>query len=139
MRIRALPLAAPLVLALAAACADTLPDQDLRIVDARPVERLSAALLWRDFRTQHEQAARTYNGRAVIVTGEVIRAGTDDDGAAYVLFGQDGDGGVHAGLLEEEAAGIIGRVQETSRISLKCFCQGFDGRYVVLKSCIAER
>lgn len=127
-------IAAPLV----TACADTLPGQDLRIVDAQPVERLSAALLWRDFQTQRDEAERVYNGRAVIVTGEVTRAGTDDEGLPYVYFAQTDTGGLRAGLLEEQAADVIAAVQEQPRVSLKCFCEGTDGKDVVLKSCIPE-
>jgi hypothetical protein len=119
------------------ACSDSRPDQDLRIIEARPVERLSAALLWQDFQTQRDAAERTYNGNAVTITGEAARAGTDDEGRPYVFFALEG-GGIFAYLLNDRTAEVIAALQEESRVSLKCFCDGFDDRHVVLKSCIPE-
>ena len=120
------------------ACGNSRPDQDLRIVDARPVERLSAALLWQDFEAQRDAAERTYNGNAVIITGDATRAGTDDEGRPYVYFAQSAEAGILAFILTERTAEVIAAVQDDTRISLKCFCDGFDGRHVVLESCIPE-
>jgi hypothetical protein len=122
---------------LAAACTDRLPEQDLRIFETPPVERLSAALLWQDFQTVREQAERNYNGRAIVVIGEVTRAGTEDTGEAYVYFGQTESAGVYARLLAEQASAILAGVQDNPRVRLKCFCEGFETN-VVLKSCVAE-
>lgn len=119
-----------------AACADTLPDQDLRITEAHPVERLSAALLWQDFQTQRETAERNYNGRAVIVVGDVTRTGSGAPGERYVYFGQNDTGGVHASLLDEVADDILAAVRDNPRVSLKCFCEGMSTSDVILKSCI---
>lgn len=120
------------------ACTDRLPDQDLRIVDAVPVERLSAAVLWQDFNADREQAERIYKGKAVVVNGSVTRAGAGAPGDRYVYFGQSEVAGVHASLLDEQAESILASVKESPRITLKCFCEGMASD-VVLKSCVAER
>lgn len=122
---------------VATGCTDRLPDQDLRIIQAAPVERLSAALLWQDFHTVPDQAARTYNGNALVITGDVTRAGTEDTGEAYVYFAQTETAGVYAGLLAEQAPAILAGIQENPRVRLKCFCEGLATN-VVLKSCVAE-
>lgn len=123
---------------VAAGCTDQLPDQDLRIIEAAPVERLSAALLWQDFQTVREQAERTYNGKAIVVTGDVTRAGTGDTGETYVYFAQTETAGVYAALLAEQAPAILAGIQDNPRVRLKCFCEGLSTN-VVLKSCVAEQ
>lgn len=133
MRLRALTCASVLVIA---ACVDRLPDQDLRIVDAVPVERLSAALLWQDFQKAREQAERTYNGKAVVVTGTVTRAGSGEPGERYVHFAQTDTAGIHASLLDERADAILAAVKENPRVALKCFCEGMTTD-IILKSCVA--
>lgn len=136
---RALPraLAAAWFVAVAIACTDRLPAQDLRILETAPVERLSAALLWQDFQSVREQAERNYNGRAIVVTGDVTRAGTEDTGDAYVYFAQTESAGVYAVLLADQAPAILAAIQENPRVRLKCFCEGLSAN-VVLKSCVAE-
>jgi hypothetical protein len=121
-----------------AGCTDRLPDQDLRIIEAAPVERLSAALLWQDFQTSREQAERNYNGKAIVVIGDVTRAGTEETGETYVYFAQTDTAGVYAVLLAEQAKAILASVQDNSRVRLKCFCEGLSTN-VVLKSCVAEQ
>ena len=121
---------------LAGGCTDSLPEQDLRILEATPVERMSAALLWQDFQTVPDQAARTYNGKAVVVSGDVTRAGTEEEGRAYVYFAQTETAGVYATLLADHAAAILAGVQDNTRVRLKCFCEGLATN-VVLKSCVA--
>jgi hypothetical protein len=125
------------VLGVAAGCTDRLPDQDLRILETPPVARLSAALLWQDFQTVTDQAARNYNGKAIVVSGDVTRAGTEETGETYVYFAQTDTAGVYAGLLVEQASAILDDVQEDPRVRLKCFCQGLSTN-VVLKSCVVE-
>jgi hypothetical protein len=139
--LRRRPLAAALLcgwlFATAGACTDRLPDQDLRIIDAQPVERLSVALLWQDFQTVPEQAARTYNGKSVVVLGEVTGSGSAASGEAHVFFAQTPTAGVYAGLLAEQASSVLAGIAENPRVRLKCFCEGFETN-VVLKSCITE-
>jgi hypothetical protein len=129
------------VVALAAgvaACTDRLPDQDLRIVEAVPVERLSVALLWQDFETSRAQAESNYNGKAVVIIGEATGAGTDAPGDRYVYFKRTDTGGIRANLLDERASAVLAAVKDAPRVTLKCFCEGVSGVDVVLKSCIAE-
>ena len=124
-------------LGVGAGCTDRLPEQDLRILETPPVARLSAALLWQDFQTVGEQAARNYNGKAIVVSGDVTRAGTEETGETYVYFAQTDTAGVYAGLLVEQASAILDEVQKNPRVRLRCFCQGLSTN-VVLKSCVAE-
>ena len=135
---RALPRAATAVwlVVMLMACTARRPDQDRRILEASPVERLSAALLWQDFQSVREQAERAYVGRALIVAGDVTRAGTDEAGEAYVYFGQTPTGGVYAVLLDDQAEAIMAAVEQETRVQLKCFCEGLTTD-VVLRSCIA--
>ena len=123
--------------AAASACTDRLPDQDLRIMEASPVERLSAALLWQDFQNVPEQAERNYTGKAIVVIGEVTGSGTSETGEAHVFFAQTPTAGVYAGLLDEQASSILASVRENPRVRLKCFCEGLSTN-VVLKSCVVE-
>jgi len=123
---------------VAVACTDRLPEQDLRIVEAVPVERLSVALLWQDFETSRVQAESNYNGKAVVIVGEVTGTGSDVPGDRYVYFKRTDTGGVRANLLDERASAVLAAVKDAPRVTLKCFCEGISGADVVLKSCIAE-
>lgn len=125
-----------LALLAGVACVDRRPEQDGRIADAVPVERLSVALLWQDFQDNREQANRVYNGKAVIVTGAVTRAGSDRPGDRYVYFGRTGQAGIHASLLDEAAPAILQAVNTNPTVTLKCFCEGIQTD-IVLTSCIA--
>ena len=131
-------LAFAMTLALAVcACTDRLPDQDLRIVDAKPVERLSAALLWQDFQSQRERAEQNYNGKALLVVGDVTKLGTDVPGDRYVYFGQTETNGILANLLDDRASTVLEAARVNPRVTLKCFCEGLASD-VILKSCIAQ-
>lgn len=129
--------AALVVLILAAACTDSLPDQDLRILSATPVMKLSADILWKEYAADRAAADRSYRGKAIVVTGTATSTGSDAPTDRFVLFGQTEDKllGVRANLLDEQAVAILERAREEPRVTLKCFCQGLDG-HVVLKSCV---
>jgi tRNA_anti-like len=119
------------------ACVDQLPEQDLRILSTPPAARLSADLLWEDYRTNREQADRTYRGKAIVVTGTVTAAGAGEPGQRYVVFGRAaGGGGVRASLLDEQASAILASAKEQPKLTIKCFCEGVTD-YVILKSCVA--
>ena len=122
----------------ASSCTDRLPDQDLRIVDAKPVERLSAALLWQDFQSQRERAEQNYNGKALLIVGDVTKVGTDVPGDRYVYFGQTETNGIRANLLDDRAAAILEVARANPRVTLKCFCEGMTSD-VILKSCITQQ
>lgn len=102
------------------------------------MERLSAALLWQDFQTVRDQAESRYNGKAIVVIGEVTGSGTSETGEAHVFFAQTPTAGVYAGLLADQASAILAGVRENPRVRLKCFCEGLTTN-VVLKSCVTEQ
>jgi hypothetical protein len=136
MRHRACFLLIACALSVSAACMDRLPDQDLRILSATPVARLSADILWQEYQADRDAADRNYWGKPIVVTGTVTATGAADvptDG--YVLFGQDETFGVRANLLEDQAVAIMAEVAPDRRLTLKCFCEGLSG-HVVLKSCV---
>jgi hypothetical protein len=132
-----LPFAA--LLALAAACVDRLPDQDLRILSATPAAKLSADLLWKEFQADADQARRTYFGKVVEITGTASHVGDDVGTDRYILFGQSGsEFGVRANLLDEQAPAILARARENPTITLKCYVDALDG-HLPLKSCVEAR
>lgn len=120
-----------------AACVDSLPAQDRRIITAVPVEKLSADILWQEYQADAAAADAKYWGHAVEVTGRVTAADSDTV-QTYVLFGQDGDIGVRADALDDRAADIVAAARVGERLTLKCFCAGLDG-HVRLKSCVLPR
>jgi hypothetical protein len=126
-----------LLLLLATACIDRLPDQDLRILAATtPDMKLSADLLWKAFKDNAGEARRLYFGKVVEVTGTATVIGTDAPTERFVLFGQeDGKFGVRANLLDDRAREILSSIPDNKRITLRCFCEGLDG-HVILKSCV---
>ena len=126
-------LAAALV--ASAACVDRLPAQDLRILSAAPAAKLSVDLLWKEFQDNPDAARRAYFGRAVEITGTATRVGDDVPTDRYVLFGQSGELGVRANLLDEQAAAILTRGKEQPTMTLRCFVQGMDG-HLQLTSCV---
>jgi tRNA_anti-like len=139
---------------LLSACVDRLPDQDLRILNAAPSARLSADLLWKDYKDDAAQADRTYKGKAVVITGTVRQTASADAGAVpavpvapaapgtsprlHLDFPQSGTAGIVAYLLDEQAAELVASAAVTPRITIKCFVQGIEGGSpdVILKSCI---
>ena len=126
-----------LAVAVGAACTTSLPDQDVRILEAPPVERLSAAVLWDDFQKDAEAAKRRYHGQALVITGQSPEIGSGEVGERYVRFVvADGKGAVRAQLLDDQAAALLKAAHESSRVTLKCFCEGLAGD-VILKSCVA--
>lgn len=124
-----------MLIGAAGACADRVPDQDLRILSAASSSRMSADILWNEYQADRAQADRAYWGKAIVVSGIATKIGTDAPGDRYVLFGQPGDTGVRANLLDDTAGDILSTVPETRRFTLKCYCDGLHGD-VVLKSCV---
>jgi hypothetical protein len=123
-------------LSVSAACMDRLPDQDLRILSATPVARLSADILWTEYAADSTAADRAYWSKPIVVTGTVTSTGAADVPTdEYVLFGQTETFGVRANLLEEQAEAILAEASPGERLTLKCFCEGLSG-HVMLKSCV---
>ena len=120
---------------ISTACVSRLPDQDLRILSAKPDAKLSVELLWKEFRTNSDQARRNYFGKAVEITGSATRVGDDVPTDRYLFFAQSGEFGIRANLLDEQAAEILAKTKEDPRLTLKCYCEGVDGN-LILKSCV---
>jgi tRNA_anti-like len=131
--------AALLLLATAiagAACADTLPDQDRRILTAAPAAKTTADILWKEYQDDRAGAERKYWGKAVEITGPVSRllAATETSGPV-LMFDQDQTLGVEAHLLDDQADEILKSIADKRRVTLRCFCEHFN-RNVILKSCV---
>lgn len=122
--------------ALTAACSAPLPDQDRRIYAAVPVAKMSVADLWKDFKDDSADASKRYVGKAVEISGSLRNQAGDKPSASPILFKQEGDLGVQANLLDDEAAGLIKVAGEGERLTMHCFCAGQAGGHVVLKSCV---
>ena len=128
------------LLVSAAACANSLPEQDRRILEATPSAKLSSDDLWKDYQQNAADADRKYWGRAVEVAGKV--AGVVKD-KRQLLFG-DENAHVRASLLDDQADAILGEAAEGQRVRLKCFCGGVERggtsdkptQTVILKSCV---
>jgi hypothetical protein len=124
-------------LALAVACADHLPDQDLRITTAAPVAKMPADDLWKDFQKDPTAARRQYFGKAVDISGAVVAIQPDANKVPVVFFSQADLHGVRARLLDERAAETMKALAVGSRTTLRCFCEGLTPEQdLLLKSCI---
>jgi hypothetical protein len=121
-------------LILATSCARTLPDQDRRIVSVAPDAKLSVDMLWKDFQSGTAHATRRYHGRALIISG-VVTSVQANATPASLFFALVPDHGIMANLLDDQAAAIAKAATPGQRMTLKCFCEGFDAN-VILKSCV---
>jgi hypothetical protein len=134
------------IVALAgSACVDTLPEEDLRILSATPVAKLSAALLWKDFQDDAAAARARYWGKAVEVTGTPTQVADPSSPAPHVMFGQAAPQadpaaavahGVKALILRDRAAEILAAAKPGERLTLKCFCDGLADGNLILRSCV---
>lgn len=127
-------MAAAAVVIFATACVRTLPDQDRRIVSVAPDAKLSADMLWKDFQSDAVDAGRRYHGRALVVSGVVTRVNTSATQTS-LFFAQAADRGIVLNLLDDQAAVIAKAAMPGERMTLKCFCEGFDVN-LILKSCV---
>jgi putative nucleic acid binding protein len=127
-------LAAAALLIVTTSCVRTLPDQDRRIFSVAPGAKVSVDVLWKDFQAGVPDANRRYHGRAIVVSGMVTRVNTSP-ALTSVFFAVAADQGVTANLLDDQAAAIAKAATPGQRITLKCFCEGFDVN-VILKSCV---
>ena len=125
------------VAALAVACADHLPDQDLRILSAGSAAKLSSDDLWQDFQKDAAGARRRYFGAAVDVSGKIMSIDVAAGKPPTILFSAADQHGVRARLLDDRAADIVKSAPVFTRITLRCYCEGLDDQQnVLLKSCI---
>ncbi len=130
-----------LALVLSSACADRLPEQDLRILTAAPSAKLPVSLLWQEYAGNAGTAASRYRGLAVEMTGDAkdFDLGVTPNGPdPTVKFPQGEAGQVTAHLLIEQAARVEAAMQAGPRITLRCFVEGLDpgGKNLTVRSCV---
>jgi hypothetical protein len=120
------------------ACADHLPDQDLRILSVTvPGAKLSSEDLWKDFQKDAAAARKQYFGKSIDVSGKIAWFETDATKTPAVFFGEPGKPGVRGRLLDERAAATLKELTIGARVMLRCYCEGLDEKNdVLLKSCI---
>ena len=118
-------------IALCAACADTLPEQDRRITVTPPAFKLSTTGLWQEFQKDAAGARKKYWGKALEITGAVTAAETTPK--PHVAFDH-----VEASLLEDTAPDAIKASVVGQHVTLRCFCAGLADATVKLTSCIVK-
>jgi hypothetical protein len=124
-------------LILLAACVDHLPDQDLRILREQPTAKLSASDLWKDFESDAAGARSRYFGKPIDVSDRPTAIESDVTKGRALVFAQNGERGVRARLLDDQAADILRDAKVGTRLTLRCYCEGKDAAGdVLLKSCI---
>ena len=124
-------------LVLLAGCIDHLPEQDLRILREPPAAKLSAADLWKDFESDASGARSRYFGKAIDVSDRPTAIESDASKGRALVFGQGGERGVRAKLLDDQAADILRDAKVGTRLTIRCYCEGKDAAGdVLLKSCI---
>lgn len=123
------------LLGILAGCARTLPEQDRRITVTPAIAKIPAEDLWKEYKDNAKAADKKYWGHAIEVSGKVSTVIGEPAAPRAVRFLVEGDLGVRAFVLDDQAAEIIKRVGVGQHVRLKCFCAGLDGD-VVLRSCI---
>lgn len=133
MRRHVIPL---IVVAMAAGCAQTLPEHDNRIFTAVPVAKLSAANLVQAFATNRTDATDRFVGRAIEVSG-LIQDLQGDPGTARTFLLSAGESTIHVrvSLHEDRAPEIARTLTNGQRATFRCFCEGLTD-HVQLKSCV---
>ena len=124
------------VLTMTTGCVDRLPAQDRRILDAVPSAKLTAEDLSHDYQQDRKAADKHYWGKAIEVSGVVASTRDEAMGAALVFTDKSGAPIVEAGLLDDRAKAILASTADSRRVTLRCYCDGWNGR-VLLKSCIS--
>jgi hypothetical protein len=127
-------------------CAEHVPDQDLRILQAAPAAKLTTDLLWKEFQADARAATRRYHGRAIEVSGKVTGI-VPDQPPARLMFDPSttpdpstthaSTGGIEARVLDDRAAETFKDLSVGQRVTIRCFVEGMAGT-VILKSCIKK-
>jgi tRNA_anti-like len=118
-------------IAVVAACANTLPEQDRRITITPPAFKLSATGLWLEFQKDAAGARKKYWGKALELTGVVTAAETTPK--PHVAFDH-----VEANLLDDTAPDVVKASVVGQHVTLRCFCAGLADATVRLTSCVAK-
>jgi hypothetical protein len=124
------------VLVTTTGCVDRLPAQDRRILDAVPAAKLTVDDLSRDYKQDRKAADKRYWGKAIEVSGVVSSTRDQAMGAALIFADKSGAPIVEAGLLDDQAKALLASTADSRRVTLRCYCDGSNGR-VMLKSCVA--
>ncbi len=119
-------------------CARTLPEQDRRITTTSAIAKIPAEDLWKEYKADAKAADKKYWGHAIEVSGKVNTVLGEPTAPRAVRFLVEGDQGVNAFVLDDQAAEIVKRVVVGQHLRLKCFCAGLNGD-VILRSCIAPQ
>src|SRR6187399_1587003 len=116
------------VTAFTLACADHLPDQDLRILDSAPAAKTSPEALWKEYQADARAANRAYHGKAIDVTGKITAIVQDVSGSRIMFTVQPppGTAGIEARLLADRAATTVAGLAVFQRLTLRCFVEGLD-------------
>lgn len=122
--------------ALSAACADRLPDQDLRILNATPAAKISSGLLWKDYSADAKAADTRYWGKAVEMSGRISTVVPDAPARLIFLPDRDAKNGIEARLLDDRAKDTLTGASAGDRITLRCFSEGMQQGNLILKSCV---
>jgi hypothetical protein len=120
------------MLVCAAACAPSVSDHDNRIFATSASVKLSAIDLAAAYAADKGAAEDRYRGRVIEISGVVRGVGP----TLVTLAADDAGQVVDASLHEDTAVELVKTVSAGQRVTLKCFCEGFDQR-VRLKSCVA--
>ena len=121
---------------LAAGCVDRLPDNDMRILSATPMAKISSDLLWKDYSADAKSADRRYWGKAIEMSGRVSTVMPETPARMMFLPDRDAKNGIEARLLDERAKETLTGANAGERITLRCFSEGLQQGNVILKSCI---
>jgi len=130
---------APVVIAFSmlAACAEHLPDQDLRIVNTPAAFKMPPDELWKEFQRDPKAARSRYFGKAIDISGKVVAVQPDSTKVPVVFFANPAEKGLRARLLDERAVEIVKNATPGTRVTLRCFCEGLTAEQnLLLKSCI---
>ena len=122
--------------ALTVGCADRLPDQDLRILDATPVAKISSDLLWKDYAADAKAADKRYWGKAIEMSGRISTVIPEAPARLMFLPERDAKNGIEARLLDDKAKDTLAGANAGERITLRCFSEGMQQGNVILKSCV---
>ena len=120
------------------ACAENLPDQDLRITSVTvPAFKLSAPDLWMDFQRDPVGARKKYFGQSIDISAVATAIEPDPKKTPHIYFAQNSEHGVRARLLDDRVPDTVKDIKVGDRIRLRCYVEGIDDKQdVLLKSCI---
>lgn len=104
---------------------------------ASPDYVLNAAELFEEYRTNPDVSAKKYNGKVLVVTGD-LNAVEQPDSLTIAVFGFEeglfGSEGVRCTMIPEHAGELINTAPGTN-LSIKGFCTGYNDSDVILEHC----